>query len=111
MRLSLMQLMWMGFMTGISWAQLDTIFIHSSNIVCQTCRRTIIRGLSTQRGIRYVEVDVPRKKVLVVYRRDKTDAKKIRESLAQLGYDADDISRDLGAFERLPACCKVGHAD
>lgn len=92
--------------SGILWAQLDTVRVHSANIVCQTCRRTIIRGLSTQKGIRHVEVDVPQKTIQVVYRPDKTNPDRIRQAIARLGYDADHVPRDPAAFERLPACCK-----
>ncbi|MEN3040928.1 MAG: heavy-metal-associated domain-containing protein [Bacteroidia bacterium] len=93
---------------GVLWAQLDTIVIHSSNIVCQTCRRTIIRGLSTRKGIRFVEVDVPNQSIFVIYRSDKTNPMEIRRSIARLGYDADEVFRDKEAYERLPACCKSG---
>lgn len=104
MRVAFLGFLWAG--TAL-WAQLDTIQIHSPNIVCQTCRRTIIKGLSTQRGIRFVEVDVPQKWITVVYRRDKTSPERIRQAIAKLGYDADTVRRDPAAFERLPACCKV----
>ncbi|MCS7153896.1 MAG: heavy-metal-associated domain-containing protein [Bacteroidia bacterium] len=100
----------LGLFVGILWAQLDTVVIHSSNIVCQTCRRTIIRGLSTQKGIRFVEVDVPKKDIVVIYRADKTTVDKIRHAIARLGYDADTVSRDPAAFERLPICCRAPHS-
>ncbi|MDW8416727.1 MAG: heavy-metal-associated domain-containing protein [Bacteroidia bacterium] len=102
----------MHMLTGVAlfcsvlWAQLDTIVIHSSNIVCQTCRRTIIRGLSTRKGIRFVEVDIPNKNIFVVFRSDKTDPSQIRRSVARLGYNADEVPYDKEAYERLPACCK-----
>lgn len=92
--------------SGSLWAQLDTITVHSANLVCQTCRRTIIRGLSTQKGIRQVEVDLAQKTIKVVYRSDKTTPDRIRQAIARLGYDADEVPRDPAAFERLPACCK-----
>lgn len=91
-----------------SWgfAQVETLQVKGPTIVCQTCRRTIIRGLSTQRGIRGVEVDVPSKVITVVYRPDKTTPDRIRQAITRLGYDADSLPRDPKAFERLPACCK-----
>lgn len=104
MRIALFGFLWAG---SALWAQLDTLQIHSPTIVCQTCRRTLIKGLSTQRGIRFVEVDVPEKVITVVYRSDKTSPERIRQAIAKLGYDADSVRRDPGAFERLPACCKV----
>ncbi len=104
MRIAFLGLFWLG---ALLWAQLDTVQIHSPTIVCQTCRRTLVKGLSTQRGIRYVEVDVPKKWITVVYRKDKTSPERIRQAIARLGYDADTVRRDPAAFERLPACCKV----
>lgn len=107
-----MRVIFGGLLFGASllWAQLDTVQVYSTNIVCQTCRRTLVKGLSTQRGIRFVEVDVPKKIVTVVYRSDKTSPERIRQAIAKLGYDADSLGRDPAAFERLPACCKVDTA-
>lgn len=97
------------FLVGaLLWAQkVDTLWVKSANIVCQTCRRTIIKGLSTQKGIRAVEVYVPEKTIQVVYRPDKTTPERIRQAIARLGYDADEVPRDWKAYERLPACCKA----
>ena len=86
-------------------AKLDTLHVKSS-VVCQTCRRTIIKGLSTQKGIRQVEVDVPAQVIMVIYRPDKATPEAIREAIRKLGYDADSLLRDAAAYERLPACCK-----
>ncbi|MCX7607389.1 MAG: heavy-metal-associated domain-containing protein [Bacteroidia bacterium] len=96
-----------GVCGSMLWSQTDTLVVKSQNIVCQTCRRTLIRGLSTQRGIRWVEVYVPAKEIVVVYRTDKTAPEQIRQAIARLGYDADTVRRDTRAFERLPACCRA----
>jgi len=85
--------------------KLDTLRVKSS-IVCQTCRRTIIKGLSTQKGIRQVEVDIPGQIITIIYRPDRTTPPAIRQAIQKLGYDADTLLRDPGAYERLPACCK-----
>ncbi len=84
---------------------LDTLQVKSS-VVCQTCRRTVIKGLSTQRGIRQVEVDLPSQTIIVVYRPDRTSPEAIRQAIRKLGYDADSLPRDPAAYESLPACCK-----
>ncbi|MDW8133586.1 MAG: heavy-metal-associated domain-containing protein, partial [Bacteroidia bacterium] len=73
---------------------------------CQTCRRTLIKGLSTKKGIRWVEVQIPEKIITVVYRSDKTTPDKIRQAVIALGYDADSLRRLPEAYNRLPACCR-----
>jgi len=85
--------------------KLDTLRVKSS-VVCQTCRRTIIKGLSTQKGIRQVEVDIPSQSITIAYRPDRTTPHTIRQAIQRLGYDADTLPRDPAAYERLPACCK-----
>ncbi len=86
--------------------KLDTLQVKSS-VVCQTCRRTIIKGLSTQKGIRRVEVDLPAQIITIVYRPDRTTPHAIRQAIQNLGYDADTLPRNPAAYERLPACCKL----
>lgn len=102
-----MRLIWTSALLGLLWAQTDTLVVHSGNIVCQTCRRTIIRGLSTQKGVRFVEVDVPKQNILIVYRPDKTDPTRLRHAITRLGYDADTLPRDMKAYQKLPDCCRA----
>lgn len=87
------------------FAQLDTVNIHTS-AVCSTCKRTLEKDLSFEKGVKTSKLDLTTFEIMVVYDSKKTTPDKIRQRISRVGYDADDVKRDPKAFNRLPACCK-----
>ncbi|MFM9027003.1 MAG: heavy-metal-associated domain-containing protein [Bacteroidota bacterium] len=83
----------------------DTVVIQTS-AVCGTCKKTIERDLSFEKGVESSELELETKKLTVVYDAHKTDADKIRKRVARIGYDADDVQKNMKGFNRLPDCCK-----
>lgn len=86
-------------------ASADTVIIQTS-AVCGTCKKTIEKDLSFEKGVKSADLDLETKKLTVVYDGHKTDPEKIRKRVAKIGYDADDIKRDQKGFDKLPDCCK-----
>jgi mercuric ion binding protein len=86
-------------------AQTDTLIIKTS-AVCGTCKKTIEHDLSFEKGIKSATLDLETKMLTVVYNPSKTTPDKIRQRIAKIGYDADDMKRDPKGFEKLPGCCK-----
>lgn len=86
-------------------AQLDTVNIHTS-AVCSTCKRTLEKDLSFEKGVKTSKLDLTTFDIMVVYDPKKTTPDKIRQRIAHIGYDADDVKRDPKGFDRLPDCCK-----
>lgn len=85
----------------------DTINIKSS-VVCNMCKERVEKGLAYERGIRDVAVDLDTKVVTVMFKPAIISAYDIQIKIARLGYDADTVSADPRAYEKLPACCKKG---
>jgi copper chaperone CopZ len=77
-----------------------------TTIQCSSCEKRIMKNLPFEKGVTDVKVDVDKQTVWVEYNDAKTDLKKIKEAIAKLGYDADDVKRDAKVYEKLPACCK-----
>ena len=55
-------------------------------------------------------LDVPSKVLTVTYRADKTTPETLRTAVQTTGYDADDLTADARAYNRLPDCCKKTNA-
>lgn len=91
--------------TTAGYAQSDTIVVQTSS-VCNTCKKTIERDLSFEKGIKSSSLDVATSKLTVIYDSRKTTPEKIRQRISKIGYDADDIKRDPKAFKKLPGCCQ-----
>ena len=59
-----------------------------------------------QYGISAVKVDVKKKTTTVTWLTDRTNIEEIKTSIANIGYDADDVAAEESAYNRLPKCCK-----
>ena len=89
----------------------ETISINTPTIQCGMCQKTIEIGLKKIKGINNSKVDLATKKTMVTYNLDKTDLNKIEKAISDLGYKANDKLSDPNAYEKLPACCKIGGMD
>jgi copper chaperone CopZ len=78
---------------------------------CEQCKERIEKNMAYEKGVKYVSLDLETKKLTVKFRKDKTDIHKIRKAISDIGYDADDVKANPEAYEKLPACCKVGGHD
>jgi mercuric ion binding protein len=79
--------------------------IKTPTAQCEACKNRIERHLFKEDGISLVKADYRKHTVSVVYYKDRTNIENIKTSLANLGYDADDITADE-AYKYLPKTCQ-----
>ena len=73
---------------------------------CEMCKESIERFMTFERGVRYAMLD-PESKVLTLrFNNRRADIGNLRDAMAGLGYDADDVPGCPEAYAELPACCK-----
>jgi len=89
----------------VAQAKPDSATIKTT-IQCSMCEKRILKNIPFEKGVKDVKVDVEKQTVWVEYDAAKTDLSKIKEAIAKLGYNADDVKRDEKAYQELPACCK-----
>jgi mercuric ion binding protein len=53
-----------------------------------------------------VNVDYKKKTTTVTYLTARTNVENIKALIANVGYDADDVTAEPDAYKRLPTCCK-----
>lgn len=87
----------------------ETVKIKTSAI-CEQCKETIEKKLAFTKGVMESNVDVDSKDkiVTVIFNPKKTTVDKIRKSIAEVGYDADDVLAVPAGYEKLADCCKKG---
>ncbi len=96
-------------LTGVSFAQQKsqvTAVIKTPTVQCQECKERIEKYMSHEEGILKFSVDYKRKTATVTYITDRTNLENIKTEIANVGYDADDITAEPDAYKRLPTCCK-----
>jgi mercuric ion binding protein len=98
----------LGFAT-VTFAQkkeLKTVVIKTPTVQCESCKKRIENYMSHEEGITKVNVDFKKKTTTVSYLGDRTNPENIKALIANVGYDADDVTAEPDAYKRLPTCCK-----
>ena len=80
--------------------------IQTPGVQCEACKTRIENRLIHEDGISSVKADYRKHTVTVVWYTDRTNIENIKTALANLGYDADDVSADEDAYKRLPITCR-----
>ncbi|PWH81337.1 heavy-metal-associated domain-containing protein [Brumimicrobium oceani] len=87
-----------------------TAYIQT-NAQCGDCKERIEGVLNFEKGIIYSNMDLDTKIVEVKYNANKTSLEKIRNTIAAIGYNADDVKAVKSAQSALPGCCQPGGHD
>ena len=85
---------------------IETSTIYLPTVQCQECKDRIEKYMTREDGIESVKVDYKHKTCKVVYRWDRTNVENVKTAIANIGYDAGDVTADPEAYKRLPTCCK-----
>ncbi|WP_107038528.1 heavy-metal-associated domain-containing protein [Brumimicrobium mesophilum] len=84
-----------------------TAFIET-NAECGQCKERIEGLMNFEKGIYYSNLNVESKILEVKYNSKKTSLDKIKKTISELGYNADDVKALDSAQKALPACCQPG---
>ena len=80
--------------------------IKTPGVQCEACKTRIENHLVHEDGISSVKADYRKHTVTVVWYTDRTNIENIKTALANMGYDADDVTADLmliKGYRHLPA--------
>jgi len=77
-----------------------------TSAVCDMCKARLEKSLAYEKGVQAANLDVPSKVLTVTYNPAKTTAEALRTAVQKTGYDADQLTADARAYDRLPECCK-----
>lgn len=81
--------------------------IKTPTILCDICKDKVEFFISHTEGVSSVKVNIKQKTTTVTWLNDRTTLENIKVTIANLGYDADDIEAEESAFKRLPKGCKL----
>jgi len=100
----------MVFTAGKAQAQekqqkIQTVVIMTSS-ECGDCKERIEGALNYTKGVVFAELDVETKKVMVRFVTKKISLQQVKEAIAAIGYDADEVKAEPKAQKSLPKCCQ-----
>lgn len=73
---------------------------------CETCGQNFQKHLYKLKGLKSFELDEQTMTFTVYYNAKKISLQQIKQGIANLGFDADDVPADKIAYEKLDNCCK-----
>jgi copper chaperone CopZ len=85
---------------------LQTVTISTPTVQCQMCKERIEKYMIREDGVAKVNVDYKHKKTKVTYYAERTNIENIKTAIANVGYDADDVTANEESYQDLPKCCK-----
>jgi copper chaperone CopZ len=85
---------------------IETATIKVPTVQCGECKDRIEKYVSREEGVQKITVDYKKKIAKVTYLWDRTNVENIKAAIANVGYDADDVSADPEAYRKLPTCCQ-----
>ncbi|MBX9783437.1 MAG: copper chaperone [Chitinophagaceae bacterium] len=97
------------FCSLLSFAQFKkpvTVQIKTPQAACAECKDKIEKFMKYEEGIAKIVVDIRKKITTVTFLSDRTNIENIKTSIANLGFDADDVTANEEQYKRLPICCK-----
>ena len=83
-----------------------TVKIQTPTAQCEECKQRIEEYLKYEEGVTKVVVYPRSKYTMVTYFADRTNIENIKAAIANVGYDADDVTADDDAYKKLPKTCK-----
>lgn len=93
--------------TGFSQQKVnDKAVIKTPDASCEMCKERIEKYVSRQYGVTAVKVDIKKRTTTVNWITDRTNLEEVKTSIANAGFDADDVTAEETAYMRLPGCCK-----
>jgi len=96
------------FTNNVSAQKKKEEIVIKTTAECDMCKRAIEKHLSFEKGVKKAVCDFENKEIKVTYNPEKTTPEKIRQSISNIGYDADDVKANNKAYQKLPDCCKKG---
>jgi periplasmic mercuric ion binding protein len=84
----------------------ETVTISVPTVQCEQCKDRIEKYLTREDGVLTVKVDYKKKTCKVTYLWDRNNTENIKTAIANIGYDAGDVTADPEAYKKLPTCCK-----
>jgi mercuric ion binding protein len=104
-----LSLLMLTALTATTYAQQRAVqkaVIQTPGVQCEGCKTRIENRLVHEYGVSSVKADFKRHTVTAVWYTDRTNIENIKTALANLGYDADDVTADPDAYKRLPITCQ-----
>lgn len=89
--------------TEIQHNETETFKVYGN---CGMCKNTIEKSLKGVKGIKKAEWGVKTKMMTVTFDPHVITLLKIKETIASVGYDTEEVKANDKTYKKLPGCCQ-----
>ena len=89
--------------TSIGDSETETFKVYGN---CGMCKKTIEGSLKDVKGVEKADWNKETKMMEVTFNPKKITLMEIKEKIAGVGYDMDDVRSTKDTYESLPGCCQ-----
>jgi periplasmic mercuric ion binding protein len=105
-KLTLFSLIGLATFSFAQQKAVDKVVIKTPTVQCEQCKDKIESYLKREPGVSVVKVDYKKKTTTITFLTDRNNIEQLKTAIANVGYDADDVTADEEAYNKLPKCCK-----
>ena len=95
-----------GFSQTTPKKGIQTVTISTPTVQCEMCKKRIESYMIREEGVQKVNVDYKKKKTKITYVAERTNIENLKTAIANVGYDADDVTANEESYRELPKCCQ-----
>jgi mercuric ion binding protein len=85
---------------------LITISISTPGLRCEECKKVLEQYMLREEGVTKAVADFKRKITKITFWADRTTTENVKTAIANVGFDADDVTANMEFAKKLPPCCK-----
>jgi copper chaperone CopZ len=78
-----------------------------TSAICEECKEIIEKKLKKTKGVISSNVNFTNGMLDIKFDDEKITKQDIKQAIAEVGYNADEVERKPKAYAKLPRCCKV----
>jgi periplasmic mercuric ion binding protein len=93
--------------TEIKPSKTESVLINIPTVICSMCKENISSAVEKIDGVISSDVNVKKKTAGVSFDPALTTVENIRQAISNAGYDADNVKRNINAYNKLDECCKI----
>ena len=98
--------LFIGFSSFAQQKAIQKAVISTPGVRSEACKTYIDSRLVHEYGISSVKADYKKHTVAIAWFTDRTNIENVKTALANMGYDADDVSAEPEAYKRLSTDCQ-----
>ena len=106
--LSIAALLLVGIMSGFAQNKTEEFKVFGN---CGMCEKTIEKAAKAVDGVKKADWDKETKMITITFNTEKTDLTAIKQAIADVGYDTNEIKAKDEVYNKLHSCCKYDRAD